>query len=97
MVCFLMFLNTNFVGSTNTIDIGLILSTIYIFIPVRGYVGRGPSALLCPDAYDAAKTALMPPQAITEPAMEQPYSAKQHTLNPFSFMYPRSCVTMINI
>ena len=44
---------------TNTIlDICLILSTIYIFIHVSGCVGRGPSALLCPGAYYAAKTAL---------------------------------------
>jgi hypothetical protein len=35
-------LNTAFVGGTNTINICLILSTIYIFIPVSGCVGRGP-------------------------------------------------------
>jgi len=34
------------------------LSTIYIFIHVSGYVGRGPSALLCPRAYNAVKAAL---------------------------------------
>jgi len=45
--CFLMF-NTDFVGSTNTIIIYLILSTIYIFIPLSGCVGWGPSALFCP-------------------------------------------------
>jgi hypothetical protein len=39
-----------FVGSTNTIDICLILSTIYIFIPVSGFVIRGPSALFFPGA-----------------------------------------------
>jgi hypothetical protein len=49
--CFFKCLNTDFVGSTNTIlDICLILLTIYIFIPVSGCVGRGPSALLCPGA-----------------------------------------------
>jgi hypothetical protein len=44
--------------STNTINLCLILSTIYIFIPVSGCVGRDSSALLCPGAYNAAKTAL---------------------------------------
>ena len=33
------------------------LWTIYIFIPVRGCIGRGLSALLCPEAYDV-KTVL---------------------------------------
>jgi len=33
--------------------------TIYIFIPVSGCVGRGPSALLFPGAYDTVKTALV--------------------------------------
>ena len=57
--CFFKCLNTDFVGSTNTIlDICLILLTIYICIPVSGCVGRGPSALLCPGAYNAVKTAL---------------------------------------
>jgi hypothetical protein len=54
-------LNTDFVGSTNTIlDVCLILSTIFIFISVSGCVGicRGPSALLCPGAYNAVKMAL---------------------------------------
>ena len=51
-------LNRNFVGSTNTISICLILLTIYIFIPVSGCVGRGPSALVCPGAYNAFKMAL---------------------------------------
>ena len=32
---------------------------IYNFIPVSGRVGMGPSALLCPGAYDAVKTALL--------------------------------------
>jgi hypothetical protein len=41
-------LNTDFVGSTNTINICLILSTIYIFIPVSGCVCMGHSALLFP-------------------------------------------------
>jgi hypothetical protein len=31
----------------------------YNFIPVSGCVGRGPSALLCPWAYCAVKTALV--------------------------------------
>ena len=35
-------LNTEFIGSTNTINICLILSTIYFFIPVSGCVGRTP-------------------------------------------------------
>ena len=46
----MLFLNTDFVGSTNTIY-RLILSTIYIFIPVSGCVGRGPSAPFCPGAH----------------------------------------------
>ena len=32
---------------------------IYSFIHVNGCVGRGPSALLCPEAYNAVKMALM--------------------------------------
>ena len=32
--------------------------TIYIFFPASGCVHRGPSALLCPGAYTAVKTAL---------------------------------------
>ena len=51
-------LNTDFVESTNTINICLILSTIYIFIPVSGCVGRGPSALLCPWTYNTVNAAL---------------------------------------
>ena len=35
-------LNTDFVGSNNTINICLILSTIYSFIPMSVCVGRGP-------------------------------------------------------
>ena len=46
----------DFVGSTNAIYICLILSTIYIFIPVSCCVGMEPSAL--PWAYCAVKTAL---------------------------------------
>ena len=38
-------LNTDFVGSINTINICLISSIIYSFIPVIGCVGKGPSAL----------------------------------------------------
>ena len=34
------------------------LSTIYIFIPVSGGVGRGPSTLLCSGGYNAVKTTL---------------------------------------
>ena len=34
------------------------LSTIYIFIPVKGCVGGGANALLCPGVYNAVKTAL---------------------------------------
>ena len=41
MSCVLM-LNHDFVPSTNTINICLILSTIYIIIPVSGCIGRGP-------------------------------------------------------
>ena len=62
MLCTTCFLcvNTDFVGSINTIlDICLILSTIYIFIPVSGCVGRSPSAMLWPVAYYAVKTTLM--------------------------------------
>ena len=29
------------------------LPTIYIFIPVSGYLGSGPNALLCPGGYNA--------------------------------------------
>jgi hypothetical protein len=35
-------LNTEFVGNTNTINICLILSTIYIVISVSGCAGRAP-------------------------------------------------------
>ena len=52
-------LNTNFVGSTNTINICWILSTFYIFIPVSGCVGRGSQCIVFPGAYNAVKTALM--------------------------------------
>jgi hypothetical protein len=55
MVC-KKIINTEFVGSTNTINICLILSTIYIFIPASG------CALFCTEAYNAAKTALMQSQ-----------------------------------
>jgi hypothetical protein len=48
----------NLVGNTNTINMCLILSTIYIFIPVSSCVGRGPGALLIPGSYNAVKTAL---------------------------------------
>jgi len=46
------------VGSTNAINLCLILSTIYIFIPVSDCVGRVLSALFCPGAYHAVNTAL---------------------------------------
>ena len=49
-------MNTDFAGSTNTINICLILLTIYSFIPVSG-VGRDP--LHCPRTYNAVKTALL--------------------------------------
>ena len=44
MLCTTCFqcLSTDFVGSTNTINICLILSTIYSFIPVIDCVGRAP-------------------------------------------------------
>ena len=58
MFCTTCCLSTDFVGNTNTTNICLILSTIYIFIPVSGCVGRGSSSLLCLGAYNAAKTAL---------------------------------------
>jgi hypothetical protein len=58
-------LNTDSVGSTNTINIYLILwrLVIYSFISVSGCVGirRGPCTLLCPGAYNAVKTALLRP------------------------------------
>jgi len=58
MLCTTCCLSTDFVGNTNTTNICLILSTIYIFIPVSGCVGRGSSSLLCPGVYNAVKTAL---------------------------------------
>jgi hypothetical protein len=42
MASYLMFINTEFIGSTNTINIFIISSTIYIVIPVSGCVGRAP-------------------------------------------------------
>jgi hypothetical protein len=39
-----------------TINICFILLTIYMFIPVSGCGGRGPSALFCPRAYNAVQT-----------------------------------------
>jgi hypothetical protein len=36
-----------------------IFSFYYSFIPISGYVGMGPSALLFPGARDAVKTALL--------------------------------------
>jgi len=54
----LIYVCSDFVESTKTIDINLVVSTIYIFIPVSGCVGRDPSALLCPGAYHAVKTTL---------------------------------------
>ena len=36
----------------------LILMTIYIFIPLSGYVGKGSTVLLCPGVYNAVKTVL---------------------------------------
>ena len=52
-------LNIDFVGSSNIINIPLILSTIYICIPVSGCVRRGASTLLSPGVYTAVKTTLM--------------------------------------
>ena len=52
-------LKTEFVGIINTINIWLILSPIYIFIPVSDCVGRGPSELFCLGAYNAVKTTLI--------------------------------------
>ena len=49
-------LNTDFVGSINTINICLISSIIYSFIPVSGCVGKGPSALFWPGAYNVGAT-----------------------------------------
>jgi hypothetical protein len=46
-------LNIDFVWSTNTINISLIVSIIYICIPVSGCVCRGPIALLWLEAYNA--------------------------------------------
>ena len=43
-----LFLNTDFVGSINTRNICLILSTIYSFISVSVCIDRGLSALLWP-------------------------------------------------
>jgi len=41
-----------FVGSTNTINIIMFdLIDIYSFNPVRGCVGMGPRALLCPGSF----------------------------------------------
>jgi hypothetical protein len=49
---------TDFLGSTNTINICLSLSTIYSFIPLSDCVGKDPSVLLCPETYATVKTAL---------------------------------------
>jgi hypothetical protein len=46
-------LNIDFVWSTNTINISLIISIIYICIPVSGCVCRGHIALLWLEAYNA--------------------------------------------
>ena len=51
-------LNTHVVGSTNTINICLFFMTIYLFITVSGCVGRVPSALFYPGAYNVVKTAV---------------------------------------
>jgi len=51
-------LNTDFVGSINMINICLILSTIYIFIPVSGCVDKGPQCTALSGVYNAAKTAM---------------------------------------
>jgi hypothetical protein len=49
-------LNTDFVGSINTINICLISSIIYSFIPVSGCEGKGPSALFWPGTYNDGAT-----------------------------------------
>jgi hypothetical protein len=51
-------LNTDFVGSTNTINICFILLTIYLVIPVSGCLVMCPSALFCPGPINAVKTPL---------------------------------------
>ena len=53
-----MFFNTDFVGNTNIILICLIVSTIYVFIPVSGRVGKGLGAFHISGAYNAVKTTL---------------------------------------
>ena len=55
---FFLGLNTDFVGNTNTINICLILSTIYIVISVSGCAGRAPVHCFSPGAYIVVKTAL---------------------------------------
>ena len=50
-----MFFNTDFVGNTNIILVCLTVSTIYVFIPVSGRVGKGFGAFLI---YNAVKTTL---------------------------------------
>jgi hypothetical protein len=45
---FFLFLNTDIVGSINTRNICLILSTIYSFISVSVFIDMGPSTLLWP-------------------------------------------------
>ena len=52
--------STDYVGSTNTVNICLILSTFTVlFLRVLAGVGRGPSTLLWPGTYNAVKTALV--------------------------------------
>lgn len=59
--CFLfLFLNNDFVVITNTICISMFnFIDINSCIPMSGCVTIGPSVLLCPGAYDIAKTALL--------------------------------------
>jgi hypothetical protein len=69
MACFFYCLNTYFVGSTNTINVRLILST-YSFITVSGCVGMGPSAVLFPGVNNTKVTrrvSLMDQELLTLP------------------------------
>ena len=69
--------NTDFVGSTNTINICLYnVIDIYSFIHVSGYVGVGPSELLFLGAINTVKTALntvFKPLCLTENIFKKYY------------------------
>ena len=66
-------MNTDFVGSTNTINICLILSTFTVLFQC-GWVGMGLSALLCLGAYDAVKTSLNKPHYRSDESESDPMS-----------------------